>query len=161
MKPKRMLNAFDLSHEYKGTCNMGWLIPVLCQDVLPGDTMDLKSSVFLRMAPLIGPTMHRYDVKLHTFYLPERAMMPKDHESFITGGKDGDDSTVWPHIKSPDGGYLRGSLGDYLGFPCNTKQIVTDTNQIDGYYEHSAYPMRMYAKVFNIHQFDLYQSLFA
>lgn len=149
IKPKRVLNAFDLSHEYKGTCNMGYLIPVLCQDVLPGDTMDLKSSVFLRMAPLVGPTMHRYDVRLHTFYLTDRAMMPKYHESFITGGKDGDDSTVWPHMRSPSGGYLRGSLGDYLGYPCNTKQIETDTNQIDGYYEHSAYPNRMYAKIFN------------
>lgn len=151
MKPKRVLNAFDLSHEYKGTCNMGYLIPVLCQDVLPGDTMDLKSSVFVRMAPLIGPVMHRYDVKLHTFYLTERAMMPKDHESFITGGKDGDDDTVWPYQKSPVGGYLRGSLGDYIGFPCNTLQGdgTGQTNQIDGYYLHSAYPMRMYAKIFN------------
>ncbi len=151
IKPKRALNAFDLSHEYKGTCNMGYRIPVLCLDVMPGDTIDLKSSVFLRMAPLIGPVMHRYDVKLHTFYLTENAMMPKDYESFMTGGKNGDDSTVWPHMKSPVGGYKRGSLGDYLGYACSTLSGdgQGQTNQINGYYLHSAYPNRMYAKIFN------------
>lgn len=151
IKPKRSLNAFDLSHEYKGTCNMGWLIPVLCQDVIPGDTMDLTTDVLVRMEALIAPVMHRYHVSLHTFYLTERAMMPKDHENFITGGKNGDDDTVWPHQVSPEGGYLRGSLGDYLGYPCNTLSGdgVGQTNQISGTYEHSAYPMRMYAKIFN------------
>lgn len=154
MKPKRSLNAFDLSHEYKGTCNMGWLIPVLCQDVIPGDTMDLTTDVLVRMEALIAPVMHRYHVSLHTFYLTERAMMPKDHENFITGGKDGDDDTVWPYITSPSGGYLRGSLGDYLGFPCNTLINPSspgegETNQISGTYDHSAYPMRMYAKIYN------------
>lgn len=151
IKPKRSLNAFDLSHEYKGTCNMGWLIPVLCQDVIPGDTMDLTTDVLVRMEALIAPVMHRYHVSLHTFYLTERAMMPKDHENFITGGKNGDDDTVWPHQVSPEGGYLRGSLGDYLGYPCSTLSGdgVGQTNQISGTYEHSAYPMRMYAKIFN------------
>lgn len=151
VKPKRFLNAFDLSHEFKGSCKDGYLYPVLCQDVLPGDTIDLKSHVFLRMAPLVGPLMHRYDISLHTFYLTERAMMPKDHESFITGGKDGNDSTVWPHIESPSGGYLRGSLGDFLNYPCNTLRGDGEgqTNQIDGTYMHSAYPNRMYAKIFN------------
>lgn len=151
VKPKRYLNAFDLSHEFKGTCKDGYLYPVLCQDVLPGDTMDLVSHVFLRMAPLVGPLMHRYDVSLHTFYLTERAMMPKDHESFITGGKNGDDNTVWPHIQSPSGGYLRGSLGDFFNYPCNTLRGdgAGQTNQIDGTYMHSAYPNRMYAKIFN------------
>lgn len=151
VKPKRFLNAFDLSHEFKGSCKDGYLYPVLCQDVLPGDTMDLVSHVFLRMAPLVGPLMHRYDVSLHTFYLPERAMLPRDHESFITGGKDGDDDTVWPHIESPEGGYLRGSLGDFLNYPCNTLRGdgQGQTNQIDGTYMHSAYPNRMYAKIFN------------
>lgn len=154
IKPRRSLNAFDLSHEYKGTCNMGWLIPVLCQDVIPGDTMDLTTDVLVRMEALIAPVMHRYHVSLHTFYLTERAMMPKEHENFITGGKNGDDDTVWPHITSPSGGYLRGSLGDYLGFPCNTlvnpsSPAEGEVNQITGTYDHSAYPMRMYAKIFN------------
>lgn len=151
VKPKRYLNAFDLSHEFKGSCKDGYLYPVLCQDVLPGDTIDLVSHVFLRMAPLVGPLMHRYDISLHTFYLTERAMMPKDHESFITGGKNGDDDTVWPHIESPSGGYLRGSLGDFLNYPCNTLRGDGEgqTNQIDGTYMHSAYPNRMYAKIFN------------
>ena len=153
IKPKRSLNAFDLSHEYKGTCNMGWLIPVLCQDVIPGDTMDLYTDVLVRMEALIAPVMHRYHVSLHTFYLTERAMMPKDHENFITGGKDGNDSTVWPYMLSPSGGYARGSLGDYLGFPCDTRTDTsassTETNLITGQYEHSAYPMRMYAKIYN------------
>lgn len=52
---------------------------------------------------------------------------------------------------SPEGGYDRGSLGDFFGFPCKT--ISGDgegqTNQIDGTFEHSAYPARMYAKIMN------------
>lgn len=148
MRPSRKLNAFDLTHEHKLTCNMGILVPNLCLDVVPGDTIDLTTDILVRTEAMIAPVMHRYDVKYHVFYLPERCMM-EGYEAFITGGKDGTDSTVWPHQTSPSGGYQRGSLGDYLGFPCNTQQTAADTNQINGTYDHSAFPMRMYAKVYN------------
>lgn len=151
VRPFKRLNAFNLTHTHKLTCNMGYLVPNLCIDVVPGDTMDLTTDIMARMEAMVAPVMHRYDLKYHVFYLTEQAMMPKDFENFITGGKNGDDATVWPHIKSPVGGYLRGSLGDYLGYPCNTLQGdgTGQTNQIDGYYEHSAFPNRMYNKIFN------------
>lgn len=149
----RKLNAFNLSHEHKLTCEMGYLIPNLLMEVEPGDTIDLRTNNFLRAEPMVGPVMHRYDVIQHYFYWPKRCSMPKEWEGYITGGEDGNDNTSWPYMESPATGYARGSLGDYLGLPCDTRVDTsagsTETNQIEGSFEHSAVPFRMYAEIFN------------
>lgn len=153
MRERRRLNAFNLSHEHKLTCEMGYLIPNLLMEVVPGDTFDIKSSIFCRAEAMLAPVMHRYDVIQHYFYWPKRCAMPKYWEDYYTGGEDGQDNTTWPYMESPANGYARGSLGDYLGLPCDTRVDTsansTETNQISGSYEHSAVPFRMYAETFN------------
>lgn len=153
MRERRKLNAFNLSHEHKMTCEMGYLVPNLLMEVEPGDTIDLRSSIFCRAEAMLAPVMHRYDVIQHYFYWPKRCAMPKHWEDYITGGEEGNDETVWPYMLSPENGYARGSLGDYLGLPCDTRVDTstssTETNQIQGSYEHSAVPFRMYSEIFN------------
>lgn len=41
--------SHNLSNYKLATCNMGELIPVQCQEVLPGDTMLLETSALVRM----------------------------------------------------------------------------------------------------------------
>lgn len=153
MRERRKLNAFNLSHEHKLTCEMGYLIPNLLMEVVPGDTFDIKSSIFARAEAMLAPVMHRYDVIQHYFYWPKRCSMPKYWEDYYTGGEDGTDNTTWPYMVSPATGYARGSLGDYLGLPCDTRVDTsansTETNQIQGAFEHSAVPFRMYSEIFN------------
>lgn len=153
MRERRKLNAFNLSHEHKLTCEMGYLIPNLLMEVVPGDTFDIQSSIFARAEAMIAPVMHRYDVIQHYFYWPKRCAMPKHWEDYYTGGEDGTDNTTWPYMDSPATGYARGSLGDYLGLPCDTRVDTsvssTETSQVEGSFEHSAIPFRMYAEIFN------------
>lgn len=82
-----MRNPFDLSHEHKTTCDLGELIPVLCEEVLPGDTMIHNASALCRVAPLAHPIMHDVQLRMHTFYVPNRILWI-GWEDFITGTND-------------------------------------------------------------------------
>ncbi|QCQ85147.1 major capsid protein [Blackfly microvirus SF02] len=113
-------NKFDLSHEKKFTCEMGTLVPIMVQEVLPGDSFRARSEILLRFAPLLAPTMHRFDVFTHFFYVPNRITWV-DWQDAITGGRDGTLAPVSPTMfitdvtKAAIAG--KGTLGDYFGLP--------------------------------------------
>ena len=67
-QPKR--SAFNLSHEVKMSAKMGNLYPIMCQEVLPGDTFKIRTESLVRFAPLLAPLMHRVDYKTYIFYVP-------------------------------------------------------------------------------------------
>ena len=109
-------NSFDLSHEVKLSCNMGNLVPILCEPVLPDDTFKVDSEVMMRWAPMIAPLMHNVDVYVHYFFVPNRLVWDKWRD-FITGGEDGKDAPSYPRVNLPANKAMAGSLSDYLGFP--------------------------------------------
>lgn len=117
-KPKR--NSFPLPHDVKLSFNMGDLVPILCQPVVPGDTWKLQASTMLRMSPLLAPIMDRVNVFTYFWFVPYRLIWD-EFEEFITGGKDGTSNPVLPRfrISSLDGlwqFFKPGALSDYLGF---------------------------------------------
>lgn len=123
---------------------MGELIPVLRQEVLPGDKFNFSQEAMLRLAPLISPVMHNVDVKTRFFFVPNRLLMEQsDWEYFIMG--DADAGIEWPHINIADGSAPIGSLGDYLGYP-----QMTGGNNIDA----SVLPLAACAKIWD----DYYRS---
>lgn len=127
-KPKR--HAFDLSHDVKLSCNLGNLIPIMCEDVVPGDTFKVTTEILMRFAPLVSPVMHSMNVYTHFFFVPKRLVWD-GWKDFITGGehrpskKDPNDAPAYPIVypteaftKNPSNNLLGiGSLADYLGFP--------------------------------------------
>lgn len=130
-------NAFNLSNEHKLTCNMGQLIPVMCEEVLPNDTFKVSTDMVVRFAPMLAPIMHNIDVYVHYFFIPNRLVFD-DWEDFITGGEKGTDATVAPTIAAPADGFAVGSLGDYFGIPTGVTGFSV-----------SALPFRCYALVYN------------
>ena len=48
-------SAFDLSHSKMFDCDLGHLVPVLVQDVGPGDIFDLGASQITKMQPMVVP----------------------------------------------------------------------------------------------------------
>lgn len=130
-------NLFNLSHENKLTCEMGKLVPILCEEILPGDTFRVSTDMVVRMAPMLAPIMHNVNVYTHFFFVPNRLIFDK-WEDFITGGKNGDDATVAPYITTPSGGFAIGSLADYLGVPTGVAGVQV-----------SALPFRAYNKIYN------------
>lgn len=119
VRPKVKFSKFDLSHGNKLTCNMGELIPILCEEVVPNDTFNLRAEVLIRLAPMIAPAFHSINAFVHWFFVPNRLLWnatKKDSwETFITAGKDGLQAPEVPNmILSPSDAAL-GNLGDYLG----------------------------------------------
>lgn len=120
-KPQQ--SRFDLSHERKLSTRIGRLTPVFISEAIPNDTFFLRSEVMLRLAPLIAPIMHRVDVFIHFFYVPNRLLW-KDWEPFITGGREGTETPPIPPyaqfntILDRAMNHLdKGSLADYMGIP--------------------------------------------
>ena len=115
LQPRR--SVFDLSYEKKFTCDMGQLIPVMCDEVIPGDYFKIGNQQVIRFQPLVAPTLHEINSYVHYFFVPYRILWD-EWEDFITGGVDGDDTPVIPTwTPTPVTGNAVNSLWDYLGFP--------------------------------------------
>jgi len=131
-------NKFSLSNTKLLSCDMGEIVPIGLTEVLAGDSIQQSTSALVRAAPLLSPVMHPVHVNIHHWFVPHRLVW-EDWESFITGGPDGMDASVFPTIESPAvTGFAVGSLGDYLGAPTGIPGL-----------EVSALPFRAYALVFN------------
>lgn len=122
----------SLSNTKLLSCDMGKLVPIGLTEVLPGDTIQQSTSMLIRCSPLLTPVMHRVDARVHHFYVPHRLVFPDFADSFITGGPDGMDDTVWPTIVY-DAPIQTGSLGDYLGLPIGPAGLEVSALPFRGY----------------------------
>lgn len=126
-------SKFSLSNYKILSMKMGWIVPVNLTEVLPGDTLQLSSGVFMRLAPMIAPVMHPVHMTIQHFYVPTRILW-ENFESFITGGADGADVSVPPTVTvTPEAS----TLPDYMGLPLGNAIKV------------SALPFRAYASIYN------------
>lgn len=130
-KPKT--NFFDLSHDVKFSMNMGELVPVCVMECVPGDRLQLSAEMLLRFSPLVSPVMHRFNMFVHYFFVPNRILW-KDWENFITNTPDPDSGVVpaFPILQWGDSGEPNGlRLGNYLGLPVGTGMgNLVDVNPI-------------------------------
>lgn len=107
-------STFDLSYDKKLTCDMGQLIPVVCDEMVPGDVFRLGNELVIRFQPMVAPLLHEINAFVHYFFVPYR-ILDKDWEDFITGGPDGQSLAVVPRWEPTNTAI--GSLWDYMGFP--------------------------------------------
>lgn len=68
----------------KQAFNASELVPIMCEEVLPGDTWQHTESVMARLATPIAPAVDDIDLETFYFYVPNRITWP-DWEEFITG----------------------------------------------------------------------------
>lgn len=143
-------STFNLSHQRKFTLNMGELVPIFCQETIPGDVFSISTSQILRMQPMLSPIMHDINVTVHYFFVPNRILWP-NWEKFITGGETGLDTTLPPvvqlreamsSIDATTGDYR---LADYLGLPVLPKQTKLDVPNTQVNY----LPFLAYQKIYN------------
>lgn len=131
-------NKFSYNPYKVFTCDMGEMVPIGLQEVLPGDTWRQSTTALVRLSPLVSPVMHPVHVVIHHWFVPFRLLWD-DWEDFITGGPNGVSAPVYPTITSPVSvGWPIGSLADYLG----VKPGVASR-------EVSVLPFRAYVKIFN------------
>lgn len=111
-------SVFNLSYSKKFTCDMGEIIPVMCDEVVPGDVINLAQEMVIRMQPLVAPVLHEINALTHYFFVPYRLLDQDgtfDWEDFISGGPTGESVEVLPRWTPTT--TAKGSLWDYMGMP--------------------------------------------
>lgn len=112
-------SSFDRSCGYKTTLNAGYLVPIFCEEALPGDTFNVDMTAFGRLATPLHPFMDNMFLDTFFFAVPNRLVWD-NWEKFNGAQVDPGDSTDFliPTMTSPAvTGYANGSLSDYFGIP--------------------------------------------
>lgn len=115
-------STFDLTHDLKTSLKMGNLVPVLCTEIIPGDSMTISSEGLYRLAPMLAPIMHRVNVTIHHFFVPNRLVW-KNWETYIAGGSITQEGTppLFPvvDLEATPLQVVPSFLANYLGLPVN------------------------------------------
>ena len=134
-------STFDRSASVKTSFNVGDIVPFFLEEVLPGDTFDVRTSKVVRMQTLLTPMMDNIYLDSYYFFVPNRLLWK--HWKEFNGENN---ESAWlpeteysvPQISSPAGGWSVGTLADYFGLPTGIENLSV-----------SALPFRAYALVMN------------
>ncbi len=135
-------STFDRSASVKTSFNAGDIVPFFLEEVLPGDTFNVKSSKVVRMQTLLTPMMDNVYLDTYYFFVPNRLVWK--HWKEFNGENT---ESAWipetkyevPQITSPAGtGWSVGTIADYFGIPTGVPNLSV-----------SALPFRAYALVMN------------
>jgi len=137
-------SKFDCQSAHKTTFDAGYLVPVYVDEVLPGDTFNLKMTAFARLSTPLFPIMDNMVMDSFFFFVPNRLVWD-NWQKFMGEQNNPDDSIdyVIPQQTSPAGGYAIGSLQDYMGLP--TVGQVDPAKTID----HGSFWTRGYNLIWN------------
>ena len=111
-------SSFNRSCGWKGAFDSGYLIPVFADEVLPGDTFNLRMTHFTRLSTPIVPVMDNLYLDTFFFYVPLRLLWTNFKKFMGEQANPADSiSYVVPVVTTPVAGYSVGTLYDYLGVP--------------------------------------------
>lgn len=143
-KPDIPRSQFLQQHTHKTTFDVGYLVPVYVNEVLPGDSFNLRMTAFARLATPIYPIMDNLYLESFFFFVPTRLVWTNWVKQMGEQVNPGDSiSYSTPQMVSPASGYAVGSLQDYMGLP--TVGQVAGGNT----FTHSALPLRCYNLIWN------------
>jgi len=141
-------SVLNRSSSLSTTFNESLLVPVYLDEILPGDTITMRTKTFCRLATPLKPFMDNVYLTEHWWFAPMRILW-KHAENFFGEQDQPDDTTeytipILDHNGAPDQAPFNGqwwsqSLGDYLGIPPGVDEPHPTIN---------ALPFRMYHKVF-------------
>lgn len=134
-------STFDRSSSVKTSFNVGDIVPFFLEEVLPGDTFNVRTSKVVRMQTLLTPMMDNVYLDSYYFFVPNRLVW--NHWKEFNGENT---ESAWipqteysvPQITAPSAGWSVGTLADYFGLPTGVGGLSV-----------SALPFRAYALVMN------------
>ncbi|WNK12549.1 MAG: major capsid protein [Microvirus sp.] len=142
-------STFDRSHGYKTTLDAGYLVPVFVDEALPGDTFNCQMTTFCRLATPLHPFMDNLYMDAFFFAVPLRLVWSNFTKMFGEQANPGDSTSyLVPTMTSPAGGYLVGSLQDYMGLPVASATAGVGVAPA-ATYSHSALFTRAYNLIWN------------
>lgn len=143
---KHSRSLFDLSHKYLTSFNVGDLVPVLLEEVYPGDTFKCTANCVIRTSSaLIRPVMDNIFLDIQSYYIPSRILYNKFVNIF---GENTDsawaNTTEYSVPQIPSGTVASKSVADYLTPPPGLSLSSSDKG-----YSISCLPFRAFAKVYD------------
>lgn len=118
-------SVFNRTHSHKTTFDGGKLIPFYVDEVLPGDTFNVNSNLFGRLATPIVPVMDNIYLDTHYFFVPNRLVW--DNFKRFMGEQDNPTDSTDYLVPQLSATHTEGSLGDYFGLPID---VATDANSL-------------------------------
>ena len=140
---ERPRSKFDRSHQLLTTINEGDLVPIYCDEVLPGDTAKVRLNGLIRMSTPIYPIMDNCYMDTYFFFVPCRLLW--EHWENMFGENDTNYWAEKTEYSTPTctiggtSGLNNGSIGDYFGLPTGIKEGI----------KVNALPARAYAMIYN------------
>lgn len=137
-------STFVTSHSYKTTLDAAYLYPILCEEVLPGDTHRGEMTLFCRMSTPLFPLMDELEIDTFFFFVPNRLVW--ENWVKMMGERDNPSDSISytvPYVQSPTAGFAVGSLYDYLGLPTVGQVTAGKTVRVN------ALPLRAYNLIWN------------
>ena len=138
-------NRFDLSHRLLTSMTPGKLYPIMCEEVIPGDTFKIKENHVIRLtSQYMRPVMDNLFMDVYYFYVPSRILYDDFQKVFGNPSSSAyvnNELSEIPTVPSSGNGKVHvtsKSVADYLGLP------VGDIP--DGI---SLLPFRAFAKIYN------------
>ena len=140
-------STFNRSHGHKLTMDADWLVPILVDDVVPGDTFNVTCSHFARVgSPFLHPIMDNAYMDTFFFFVPYRLVWD-NWEKFL-GAQDNPADTIdytLPKISANtnynmQSGSTYAQLLDYMGLPYKSSVDMNDFH---------ALPIRAYNLIWN------------
>lgn len=111
-------NKFDLSRTHLTTMNFGEIVPLMCEETVPGDDIKVKANYFSRMAPLVKPTYGKFQFKTMTAFVPYH-QIAEDFEGWIAG------KTVYEGENVKFRSFDMETLVAFLLYGCNGTLVTT------------------------------------
>lgn len=145
-------SVHNLSHTYQGTWYPGYIYPIMCTKVVPGDTFQIASNPFIRSQPFVTPMLTNVFCDIRYFYC-RNLLLWENFDKYITNAErygvgylKGEDVPVHPFFNFVNDGNLNSKVLDL--FDCLYGVVDGDHeglpfNGID------ALPARMYNLIYN------------
>ncbi len=135
-------SSFNRSHGLKTTFDADWLVPIMIDDVIPGDSYNVNCSFFARLATPLYPIMDNMYLDTFFFFVPYRLLWT-NWERFCGAQDDPNDSISFTIPVGTASGYnitTADAIYDYMGMPW---VAATDMRNI------SMLPFRAYNLIYN------------
>lgn len=149
-------STFDRSSGHKTTFNAGKLVPIYVDEVLPGDTFEMKTSAIIRGSTPIFPVMDNANLDIYFFFVPNRLVWANWKEFNGENTTNKWEQTVEFSIPQmapplstgtiPTAGWEKGTLADYMGIPTGVGPGASQTNP---QYTVNHLPFRAYCLIWN------------
>lgn len=137
-------SSFRMDKNLKTTFDAGYLVPIFCEEVLPGDTFNVKMTAFCRLATPLFPVMDNLHLETFFFFVPNRLTWANWKKFMGEQESPGDSiSYIVPYMNATarTAALTVGSLADYFGIPV--------VGQANTGFNFSALPFRAYGLIWN------------